>query len=70
MNVIFILLLASFSPQRLLVVIRNSLRDSKSLQVSKILFNILVDLNRTAVWISNSSSPFLKPLETVPSLLN
>ena len=50
-----------------------SLSDSESLQVSRTLLSILVDLNDTVVWIassssfiSNSSSPFINPLVTVP----
>ena len=46
------------------------LNDSKSLQVSWTLFDILTDLNDAVVWMfsarpSNSSSPFNKPLGIV-----
>ena len=51
-----------------------SLRDNKSLQVSRILFSPLADFNNAVVWmisarplISNSSSPFINPKVTVPS---
>ena len=50
-----------------------SLSDSKSLQFSKTLLNILANLNNSVVWmvstnpvISKSSSPFTNPLVTVP----
>ena len=50
-----------------------SMNDSKSPQVSKTLFSILVDLNSAVVWmvsagspISNSSNLFIRPLEIVP----
>ena len=50
-----------------------SLSDSKSLQVFRILLSILAYLNNAVVWkvstrplISNSSSPFINPLVTVP----
>ena len=48
------------------------LSDSKSLQVSKTLLNILADLNNAVVWIvstrpviSKSSNPNTDPLVTV-----
>ena len=51
-----------------------SLSDSKSPQVSRILLSILADPNYVIVWmvftrlrISNSSSPSINPLVTVPS---
>ena len=50
-----------------------SLRDSKSSQISKTLFRILADLINSVVWIlstrpliSKFSSPFANPLVTVP----
>ena len=51
-----------------------SLRDSKSIQISKTLLNIRADLINAVVWIvsihpsiSNSYNPFSKPLEIVLS---
>ena len=51
-----------------------NLNDSKSPHVSKTLLSILADFNRAVIWmvctcvlISNSSSPFTNPLETVRS---
>ena len=51
-----------------------SLSDSKSPQVSRTLFSILVVLNNVVVWMvctrpptSKSSSPFSNPLVTVPN---
>ena len=51
-----------------------SVSDCKIPQVSRTLLNILADLNNAVIWmvwacplISNSSSPFSKPLEIFPS---
>ena len=70
--VLIILLLESFSRQRLLMVFLWSLIDSKSPQVSRTLLSILTDLNSIVVWmvstrpiISKSSSPFNNPSVTV-----
>ena len=65
---IYYLFVASFLHQRKLMVFHWSLRDSKSLQVSRTLFSILVDLNNAIVWmVSDFSVFFTKPLEIVPS---
>ena len=64
----------SFSHHRWLMVSHWSLNDGKSPQVSRILLNILANLNNDVVWmvsarplISKSSSPCTNPLVTVPS---
>ena len=56
------------------MVLHWSLSDSKSLQISKILLSILVDLNdavdymiSTCPFISKASSRFTNPLVSVPS---
>ena len=71
--IIIILLLENFSHQLTLMVFYWSLSDSKSLQVSRTLLSILVNLNNIVVWmvsirplISKSSSPFNNPSVTVP----
>ena len=58
------------------MVFHQSLRDSKSPQVSSILLRILADLNNDVVWmvsigplICKSFRPCTKPLGTVPGLL-
>ena len=63
-----------FSHQHQLMVFQWSLSDSKSLQVSRTLFSILIDLNNAVLWmfstrvlIFNSSSPVTNPLVSVPS---
>ena len=55
------------------MVFHRSFSDSKSLQVSRTLLSILVDLNNVAVWmvstrplISKYPSPCINPLVTVP----
>ena len=72
--IIILLVLESFSRQSYLMIFHGSLRDSKSLQASRTLLGILADLNNIAVWIvlflppiSNSSSPFSRPLGIVPN---
>ena len=61
---------------KLFFVLRKSLCDSKSVQVSRTLLSILTNLNNAVVWIIfirplifNSSSPLTKPLEIVLSAL-
>ena len=56
------------------MVFHRNLSDSKSLKVSRTLFNILAILNNAVVWIvftrlptSKSSSPFNSLLVTVPN---
>ena len=69
-----ILLCASFSYQRQLMVLYWSLSDSMSPKLSRTLLCILNDLNNAVVWtlsarppISKFSSPVTKRLGTVPS---
>ena len=65
--------LESFSHQRKLMVFHWGLSESKPLQVSRTLLNILADLNNALVWIvsthpliSKSPSLYINPLVTVP----
>ena len=69
----YFLLIESFSHQRLRMIFHWSLRDNKSPQVSRTLLSIQANLSNALVWIvstrsliSKSSSPFTKPLVTVP----
>ena len=69
MIIIIILLFASFSRQRELIVFHWSQHERKSPQVPGTLFSILTDLNYAIVWMfstrplnPNSSSPFAKPI--------
>ena len=69
----YYLLLESFSHQLKSMVFHWSLCDSKSLQVSRTLLNILADFNYAVIWIvstrpliSKSSSPFNNPSVTEP----
>ena len=63
-----------FSQQRLLIIFHESLRESKSPLVFRILLNILPDLNNAVVWmvsirppISNSLNLLSKPSGSVSS---
>ena len=69
---LLLILFVRFPHQRLPMVFHWSLSDNKSLQVSRTLLSILVDLNKSVVWvvfarplISKSSSPFAKRLGIV-----
>ena len=71
---LLLLFLVGFSGQRLLMVFQWGLRESNSIQVSRNFLRILATLSNAIISmfstrpsISNSFSPFSKPLETVPS---